>query len=150
MTIPEPSEKAVYSVVEVAALCLLSKSQFHVHIRSKVFPPPIQSESCKRPYYTHELACKCVEIRRTGIGFSGQIVLFNRKSKKTTSSEKAASPPAPVAPPEIVEAVRSLGLSVTTDVVAAAIEQLFPSGLAGLDQGDVIRKLFLHLQSKRK
>jgi hypothetical protein len=150
VSVPEPSEKAVYSVVEVAQLCQLSKSQFHVHIRKKVFPPPIQSESCKRPYYTHALACKCVEIRRTGIGFSGQIVLFNRKPTKPASRKKAASPPAPVAPPEIVEAVKSLGLSVTTDVVAAAIESLFPTGIAGLSQGDVIRSVFLHLQSKRK
>jgi hypothetical protein len=150
VSISEPSEKAVYSVVEVAALCLLSKSQFYTHVRKKVFPPPIQSESCKRPYYTHELACKCVEIRRTGIGFSGQVVLFNRKPKKPASRKKAASPPAPVAPPEIVEAVRSLGLSVAADVVAAAVESLFPTGIAGLDQGDVIRRVFLHLQSKRK
>ena len=150
MNIPEASAKAVYSVVEVAALCLFSKSQFYTHVRKKVFPPPIQSESCKRPYYTHELACKCVEIRRTGIGFSGQIVLFNRKPKKPASRKKAAAPPTPVVPPEIVEAVRSLGLSVTSDLVAAAVENLFPTGLAGLDQGDVIRRLFLHLQSKRK
>jgi hypothetical protein len=133
VSIPELSEKAVYSVVEVAQLCQLSKSQFHVHIRKKVFPPPVQNESCKRPYYTHELACKCVEIRQTGIGFSGQVVLFNRKAKKAASRQKAASAPAPVAPPEIVEAVRSLGLSVTTDLVAAAVENLFPTGLAGLD-----------------
>jgi len=148
--IPEPSEKAVYSVVEVACLCALSRSQFYSHVRQKVFPPPIQNASGKRPYYTHELACQCVAIRRTGIGFSGQVVLFNRKPKQPARREKAASPPAPGAPPEIVDAVRSLGLSVTADVVAVALENLFPTGLAGLDPGDVIRRVFLRLHSKRK
>lgn len=150
MSIPEPSEKAVYSVVEVANLCLLSKSRFHALIQRKVFPPPVQSQSCKRPYYTHELACKCVEIRRTGISFSGEVVLFNRKPKNPASRQKAVTPPTPVAPPEIVEAVKSLGLNVTADAVGAAIEKLFPTGIQGLDQGDVIRKLFLHLQGKKK
>lgn len=153
MSIPEPSEKAVYSVLEVSSLCELSKSRFHALIQKKVFPPPVQSESCKRPYYTHELACKCVEIRRTGIGLAGQIVLFNRKPKKPTSRQKAATlsaAPAPVAPPEIVEAVKSLGLNVTTDTVGAAITKLFPDGIEKVDQGDLIRKVFLHLQGKKK
>jgi len=149
VNLSEPSEKAVYSVVEVASLCELSKSRFHALIQMKVFPPPIQSDSCKRPFYTHELACKCVEIRRTGIAFSGQVVLFNRKPKKTATRDKAGAP-APVASPEIVEAVKSLGLSVTADAVAAAIVKLFPAGVQGFDQGDVIRRVFLHLQGKKK
>lgn len=146
MNIPEPTDKAVFSVVEVASLCQLSKSQFHVHIKKKVFPPPILSESCKRPYYTHELAYKCVEIRRTGIGFSGQVVLFNRKPTKTVNRKKAT---APATFNEIVEAVKSLGINVTAEAVTVAIAKLFPEGVEGHDQGDVIRKVFLHLQAKK-
>lgn len=149
MNLPQPSEKAVYSVVEVANLCLLSKSRFHALIQRKVFPPPVKSESCKRPYYTHELACKCIEIRRTGISFSGEVVLFNRKAKQPATRQKAA-PSGPVVSPEIVEAVKSLGINVTADAVAAAIAKLYPDGIEKVDKGDVIRKLFLHLQGKKK
>jgi hypothetical protein len=149
MSMDNLSEKAVLSVAEVASLCFLSRSRFHSLIRKLVFPPPVHSESCKRPYYTQDLAQKCVEIRRTGIGLNGQVVLFNRKPKKPGTKLKPTTPTAPQAHQELVEAVRSLGLSVTADAVGAALAKLYPGGIEKLDQGEVIRKLFLHLQGKK-
>jgi len=145
--LPDPSEKAALSVAEVAGLCLLSRSRFAALVKAGVFPPPARRPPCKRPFYPREVALKCVEIRRTGIGLAGQVVLFNRKP---ASRQKAASPPAPVVPPEVLEAVRSLGLAVTPQAVAGAVAALYPDGLAGLDQGDVIRQVFLHLQGGKK
>jgi hypothetical protein len=118
--------------------------------RRHVFPAPVLHESSKRPYYTQELAQKCLEIRRTGIGLNGQVVLFNKMSKKPTSKPRATTPAAPQVHQEIIEAIRSLGLSVTGDAVGAVIAKLFPDGIEKVDQGEAIRKLFLHLQGTRK
>jgi hypothetical protein len=150
VSVQEPSDKAALSVSEVAALCLLSRSRFHVLVRAGIFPGPVLNESSKRPYYTQELAQKCVEIRRTGIGQNGQVVLFNRKPKKPGAKPKATTPAAPQGHQELVEAIKSLGLNVTADAVAGAIAKLYPGGIEKLDQGEVIRKLFLHLQGGKK
>ena len=45
-----------------------------------------------------------------------------------------------------LDALKGLGLSSTAQAVAEAVAALYPSGLAGHDQGDVIRRVFLHLQ----
>jgi len=150
VSVQEPSDKAALSVSEVAALCLLSRSRFHALVKAGVFAAPILNESSKRPYYTQELAQKCIEIRRTGIGQNGQVVLFNRKPRKPGSKLKPTTPAAPQPHQEIVEAIKSLGLSVTADAVGAAIAKLYPGGMEQLDQGEVIRKLFLHLQGGKK
>lgn len=150
MSVHELANKAAYTVSEVASLCLLSRSRFNALTRQKVFPRPVLHESSKRPYYTQELAQKCLEIRRTGIGLNGQVVLFNKMSKKPGLKPKTTTPAAPQAHQEITEAIRSLGLSVNADAVAGAITKLFPDGIEKLDQGEAIRKLFLHLQGGKK
>jgi hypothetical protein len=43
-----------------------------------------------------------------------------------------------------------LGLTTTAQVVNEAVAALYPNGLTGIDQGDVVRKVFLHLQAKKK
>jgi hypothetical protein len=149
VSVPELPEKAAFSVSEVASLCLLSRSRFNALVRRRVFPAPVQNEASKRPFYTHELAARCLEIRRTGIGLSG-IILFNRKPKKPGTKLKPTTTAAPQAHHELVEAVRSLGLSVSADAVGAALAKLYPGGIEQLGQGEVIRKLFLHLQGAKK
>jgi hypothetical protein len=146
----DPTEKAALSVGEVASLCLLSRSRFHVLVKSGVFPAPIQNPSNKRPFYTQELASRCVEIRRTGIGQNGQIILWNKKPKKSGVKPKTITPAAPQAHQEIVEAIKSLGLTVTADAVTGAIAKLFPGGIEKVEQAEAIRKLFLFLQGGKK
>jgi hypothetical protein len=102
--------------------------------------------------YDRSLIEKCLEIRQTGIGANGRPVLFNKKSKK---SRTAKAPPRTVQAKDeghadLLDALKGLGLSTTPQAVAEAVAALYPDGLAGLEPGDVIRKVFLHLQSKKK
>lgn len=150
MSLLDPTQKAAFSCLEVASMCLLSRSRFAVLVKAGVFPAPITSPSCSRPFYTQELANKCVEIRTTGIGLSGQIILFNKKPKKPGAKLKPTTPAAPQAHQEIVDAIKSLGLTTSADAVGAAIAKLYPGGVEQLNQGEVIRKLFLHLQGGKK
>jgi hypothetical protein len=145
MNIPEKPTKAVVSVVEMANLCLLSRSRFLALVQSGVFPRPVRNESCKRPVYDLELQQKCLDIRRTGIGLNGP-VLFNRKSKTTSkkSRPKLASDHA-----DLLDALKSLGLQTTAEAVDGALRELFPSGWADVDEGQRVRQVFLHLQRKK-
>jgi hypothetical protein len=49
----------------------------------------------------------------------------------------------------LIDALKGLGLTPAPQLVMEAVTELYPSGINGLDLGDVIRKTFLHLQGKR-
>lgn len=145
MNIPEKPTKAVVSVVEMANLCLLSRSRFFALIQSGVFPKPVRNGACKRPVFDLELQQKCLDIRRTGIGLNGP-VLFNRKAKTTS---KKARPKLTSDHADLLDALKSLGLQTTAEVVDGALHELFPSGWTDVDEGQRVRQVFLHLQRKK-
>ncbi|OAI47808.1 hypothetical protein AYO44_08930, partial [Planctomycetaceae bacterium SCGC AG-212-F19] len=116
-----------------------------------VFPRPVQHPSSKRPMYDLELQKKCLEIRQTGIGANGQPVLFNRKPKKVGQPRPQRRDEQEKKPDqaELLGALKGLGLNTTAQAVTEALAHLFPSGHSELDQADVVRKLFLHLQARK-
>ena len=146
------SDAVVVTVQRMAELCQLSRSRFYDLVEAGVFPQPDQHPSSKRPMYDRRLQDRCLEIRRTGIGANGIPVLFNRKSKKTDTAKLKADRPAKGEPNPAIEflldALKGLGLTPAPQVVMEAIAALYPTGIAGQDQGDVIRKTFLYLQGK--
>ncbi len=151
MKVPESSKKAAVSVSEVASMCGLSRSRFHVLVKAGVFPKPVQPGKGKRPYYNHELIQRCLEIRSTGIGQNGEVVLFNRpQQKKTAKKPTVASASEPAEHRDLLDALVSLGLSATSQGVGAAVQAIYPQGTAGIDHGEVIRKVFLQLQRARR
>ena len=146
------SAKSVITVGEMAEMCQLSRSRFYDLIEAGVFPRPVLHPSSQRPMYDRALQEKCLEIRATGIGANGQPVLFNRKPKKgrTVKAAPRTAQAKDEGHADLLAALKGLGLTTTAQAVAEAVVALYPDGLAGLDQGDVIRKVFLHLQSKKK
>lgn len=146
------SVKSAITVSEMAELCSLSRSRFYSLMDQGVFPKPVQHPSSKRPMYDQELQQKCLEIRRTGIGVNGVPVLFNRKPRKSNKGkvQTKATQDTKVDHGDLLDALKGLGLTTTAQAVAEAVSVLYPSGLAGQDQGDVIRRVFLHLQAPKK
>ena len=151
MSAPQPSMKSAVTVTEMAEMCLISRSRFYDLIEAGVFPKPVQHPSTKRPMYDRGLQEKCLEIRQACIGMNGLPVLFNRRPKKTAQPRPQRKPEPEKSPehPELLDALKGLGLGATPHAVAEAVAILFPGGLAGLDPGDVIRKVFMHLQGKK-
>lgn len=147
MPAQESSVKALVSVSEMADLCQISRSRWYELIEAGVFPKPIQIPTAKRPVYDRTLQEKCLEIRSTGVGNNGHPVLFNRKPEKKSKVQRPARQPDQHVEP-IMEAVKALGLTTTLQAVKDALDELYPKGCADLDQGEVIRKVFLHLQGK--
>jgi hypothetical protein len=155
MNASELSLKAAVSVSEMADLCEISRSRFYELMKAGVFPKPVQHPSSSRPLYDIDLIAKCLEIRATGIGLNGVPVLFNRKSKRSAPlKQKLQRPvkdprPDPTVEP-ILDSLKGLGLPTTQQAVCDALAVLYPTGIGGLDLGDVVRKVFLHLQAPKK
>ena len=147
MSLQEKPTKAVVSVVEMSSMVGLCKSRFYTLIQTGVFPEAVKHESCKRPVYDLEGQRKCLDIRRTGIGANGQPVLFNRKRKTMARRDRRSRQQATGEHGELIEAVKSLGLTTTAGAVEEALGRLFPNGCDDIDQGEVIRRVFLHLQA---
>lgn len=150
MNVQEPIKKAALSVVEVAALCLLSPSRFHALVRQGVFPKAVRAGQGRRPHYTHELIQRCIGIRSTGIGENGQVTLFNRPAKKRNDRKRPAITPVTPEHEGLIDALQGLGLSVTGEAVAAAVRNAFPDGISGVEESDIIRKVFVFLQRNRR
>ena len=133
------SRRAVYSVVEVARLCRLSRARFYDLIAVGVMPPPVHCVRTKRPMYTAELASRCVEVRETCTGIDGRYVLFHERRAVVPPAEGSA--PASTATrrrqvaldpltQEMVESLRSMGVAAPQEEVVEAIRRRCPQGLS--------------------
>jgi hypothetical protein len=145
MAVSNVPEKSFVSVSEMAESCQISRSRFYDLLEAGVFPQPVRHPSSKRPMYDRTLQEACHEIRRTGIGANGLPVLFNRKGKRR---QVAAKQPTDYA--DLLASLKGLGLTTTAQAVGEAVAVLYPAGVAGMDQGDVVRKVFLRLQGRSK
>lgn len=153
MAVQQASDKSFVTVSEMAELCQLSRSRFYDLLEAGVFPKPALHPSSKRPMYDRTLQEICLEIRQTGIGANGLPVLFNRKPTKRALS-KPLRKPAEEAQPDhaaLLDALKGLGLTTTPQAVSEALTAIYPYGVcAGIDQGELVRKVFLHLQGRKK
>ena len=151
MTAQQSSTRAAATVTEVAAFCQLSRSRFYELVKARVFPEPVHNATTTRPIYTRKLIEKCLEIRHTGVGLDGRIVLFNqkrtthmapRRKHETALATKQESPHA-----DLLAGLKSLGmLDVTDRQIEPIVRELFPNGREGHDLGELIRAVFLKLK----
>lgn len=153
MSVKQLEARAAVTVSEMAELVELSRARFYELIGT-AFPHPVYDVITRRPLYDHELRDNCLEVRRTGRGIDGRPVLFNRKRQtnsvnKTPSPGKQPTASKSVVPAEILDGLKALGLGSTQpDQVRIAIDQLFPNGTESVDQGEVIRQVFVFLMKK--
>ena len=99
--------------------------------------------------YDRSLMEKCIEIKETGIGANGEPVLFNRKTKKALVPLRKKPQDKKPDHTDLLDALKGLGLITTAQAVEEALAAVFPTGHAGIDLGDVLRKVFLHLQGRK-
>lgn len=142
--------KVVVSVSEMARMVGLSRARFYQLIGA-AFPHPLYDVATCRPVYPEELQQVCLEVRRRNCGIDGRPVLFYaRRAGNHVSMPKARRKATPAKKSQyagIVEGVRALGLtSVTAAQIEEAVGALYKLGTEGVDQVEVIRTIFLHLQ----
>jgi hypothetical protein len=148
------SMKAAISIKDQALLVGLSRQRFMQLVKAGVFPAPLYDVATRRPFYSEELQAQCLEVRRRNVGINGKVVMFYARrptGMKPTTNVKKVQPAAidVAALADVVQGVKGLGLTTaTTAQVRKAVEQLYPQGIAGVDLGVVIGKVFKHLQGK--
>ena len=147
MAIPsDNNHEAVCSITELARKLPLSRVRFHQLMKKGVFPAPLYCPRSKRPFYPLDLQQQCINIRRTGIGYNGQPVLFyaSRKSKSRQRQNQS-----PRESEELADILREMRQNVTPDKVRDAIKTLWPEGLTGKpDKRLVIRSLLRYFRSE--
>jgi hypothetical protein len=145
--------KVAVTVAEMARMVGLSRARFYQLIQAGVFPAPERVKDTGRPFFGEELQKTCLEVRRRNCGVNGQAVLFYARRLPGVATPMRPRPPKTLPTPKLdqhdglLDAVKTLGLTTATATrVAAAVRELFPSGTAGVAEGEVIRMVFLHLK----
>ncbi len=147
--------KTVVSVTDMARMVGLSRARFYQLIRAGTFPEPDREPATGRPCYGEEKQRQCLEVRRRNCGINGEPILFY--SRRLGAGPRKQKPPKPVLRAKrgdvmaLVEGLNALGhVTATAAQVQQVIEELYPNGTEGLDQGEVLRAVFLHLRRRNQ
>jgi hypothetical protein len=130
----------------------LSRQRFYDLIGT-TFPYPLYAVTTRRPFYDQPLQELCLSVRRRNIGIDNRPVLFYSRRRPAPQRTNGVPRPKPVVAeeyPEILAAVRALGLAATAEQITAAVQAVFPNGITGVDQGRVIRGVFVHLRQSQE
>lgn len=147
------STKAVVTVSEMARMVGLSRARFYELVEAGVFPSPVYCVSTRRPMYVEELQAICLNVRKRNCGVNGKPVLFYaRGHRATTPTAKPSKPvntkPKPaVAHADLIDGLKTLGLSASPAQVEEAVAALYPAGVNGTDRGQLLRAVFLRLKA---
>ncbi len=153
MTDQKPSQSYL-SCAAVARRLGLSRQRFWQLRKEGVFPEPQVDSKTGRPFYTEEQLELCMDLRKRNVGINGKIVLFY--SARSTASLQAAPRKTKSKRretknrhQELIDSLKSLGaIGVTDDQIESAISELFPNGKDNVNQGELVRAVFLHIQRK--
>jgi hypothetical protein len=117
----------------------LSRARFYQLQKKGIFPKSLYS-SPKRPFYSPDLRQKCIDIRKTGIGYNGQPTVFYSLQKDILPSHLSYE--------RLTDALQQMKLNVTLDAIKKAVNSLYPKGLPSVDgdEGRVIRDLVRYFE----
>lgn len=140
------------SITQMAAMCGLSRSRFN-QLLGTTFPWPIYDVATRRPFYNDELQQVCLDVRKRNCGIDGKPLLFysRRVSTTTAKPQRNVTKRSPAKPMNnqhgpLIAGLTALGLDVSAAQVESAIIAIYPNGLDGVAQGEVLRSVFLHLR----
>jgi hypothetical protein len=142
--------KAAVTVAEMARMVGLSRSRFYQLIGT-AFPQPERQPGTGRPIYSEEQQKICLEVRRRNCGIDGKPILFyaRRPSSAPPRPKPAKSKILPKSKDvsALLDGLNSLGLTTATAAqVQRVTDELYRNGTDGIDQGEVLRAVFLHLK----
>lgn len=143
-TMNDNQPKAAITVSKMCSMLAMSRSQVYWHIKRGNFHAPLKLSN-GRPYYNASQVEDNLKARAMGIGVNGEYVLFYERDDD--SPKTALTPTSKADCTNLIEGLQSLGLSgMTTKQVTDAVTICFPSGIAGLDENDVLRTVFRQLK----
>jgi hypothetical protein len=142
------STKAVVSVAEMARLVSLSRQRFY-QLMGTTFPYPLYHTATRRPFYPADLQQVCLDVRRTNCGIDGRPVLFYATGHRPRVQRQVGKQKQPAKKKQhagLMDGLTALGLVVPEKQVAEAVKHVFPDGVEGKDQAEVLKAVFLFLK----
>lgn len=141
--------KSAVSVTEMARMVGLSRARFYQLVKKGTFPPADEDSATKRPCYLEEKQRQILEARRRNCGVDGKPILFY--SRRRDLGQKKAMPQPPKQSKnnqyaDIIDGLAALNVDATASQVEPIIKELFPQGIAGVDQGELIKAVFLWIR----
>lgn len=144
--LPDTDLKAICSVTEMAKKLDLSRARFYQLQKMGVFPKPVYCPRTRRPFYPLDLQKKCIDIRKTGISYNGQPVLFYASRKDTSGKLQNQSDHQYG---DLTDILRRMGLNVSLEKVKNTVKSLYREGLTRSSvEGPVIRDLFRYFYQR--
>jgi hypothetical protein len=140
--------KSAVSVTEMCRMVGLSRARFYQLLRRGIFVAADQDEITKRPLFSEEKQRQNLDARRRNCGVNGKPILFYSRRRDLGSVKVARTQKPQVKSNQFVELLdRLAALNVTTTVaqVEPVVKELFPQGTDGMDQGEVVRAVFLRI-----
>jgi hypothetical protein len=132
------------TVSELCELIGLSKNRFYALQKAGIFPAALRSPLNNRPVFDSALVEQCLGIVRHRVGANGAPWVPNRKNPPVKRAPQKAPGDRHRA---LIESLASLGLTATAAQVDEALARL-PEGGAGLEEPELIRRLFLDLRKQ--
>lgn len=141
--------KSAVSVTEMARMVGLSRARFYQLVRGGTFPVADQDEITQRPFFSEDKQRQILEARRRNCGVNGKAILFYSR-RRDLGSVKVARPTKPQPKNnqfiELLDGLGALGVSINVAQVEPLVKELFPQGTEGVDQGEIIRAVFLSIR----
>ncbi len=128
--------KPIISISEACKLMNLSRARFYQLLDKGIFPQPVYQIKTRRPFYDLELQQQLIQIRETGVGANGQLMLFYSPRTKSTKLRKTKTiDPTVLMFKEFADALGDMDLNCSPKEVGIAIKELYPDGIDNEDDG---------------
>jgi hypothetical protein len=144
--------KSAVSVTEMARMVGLSRARFYQLVKKGTFPVADQDTSSERPCYLEEKQRQILESRRRNCGVDGKPILFYSRrvdagQKRATSRPAIGKVRAAVNTySELIDGLAALNVSINAAQLEPLLNDMYPTGIDGIDQGEVIRAVFLRIR----
>jgi hypothetical protein len=150
--------KSAVSVTEMARMVGLSRARFYQLVKAGTFPTPDVEPNTGRPFFSEEKQRICLEVRRRNCGINGRAILFYSRRRdfgqtvqltgnhKAKASARPARPKATSQYADLIDGLAALNVPATAAQVEQVVKELYPSGTDGIDQGEVLKAVFLRLR----
>jgi len=141
--------KVAVTVAEMARMVGLSRARFY-QLMGSAFPSPVYDVATRRPLFVEEMQKVCLEVRRRNCGIDGKPILFycRRAPISTTKRPTKIAGSKPNVPSDLLDGLRSLGLTTASAQVEAALSKLYPHGTVGIDHAQLVRSVFIFLKRR--
>jgi hypothetical protein len=140
--------KNAVSVAEMARMVGLSRARFY-QLLGSAFPWPVYDVSTRRPLYDEEAQKVCLEVKRRNCGIDGKPILFYARHTPKAAPKKRPNHVQKLNK-SLLDGLKSLGVNASSAQVEATVQKLYPKGTDGLDQGEVIRSVFIQLKQEER